>query len=98
MKNTMQDLNAKYVGDVATVVLMGFHSGTKYVSEKCVVKATARGRHNVGPRHVEMVVTIGRPNHGERLFVKRCVKAGVPFPVKKIQFAAWPAKRKAVKK
>jgi hypothetical protein len=31
------------------------------------------------------VFTIGKPNYEEREFIKKCKKAGEPFPVKKIQ-------------
>lgn len=60
---------------------------TKYLAEKEVITATRRAyKGRISKRdNVEMVVKIGRPNFGEREFIKKCKKAGEPFPVKKIQ-------------
>ena len=60
---------------------------TKYVSSKLiirVVRRTFKGKIKRG--NVEMLLTIGKPNYQERQFIKDCKKAGVIFPVKKIQF------------
>ena len=44
--------------------------------------------------NIEIILTIGKPNYLEREFIKKCVKAKEPFPVKKIQFQNWPKTRK----
>ena len=41
------------------------------------------------------IVTYGRPNYEERQFIKNCLAAGEPFPVKKVQLKRWPEKRHA---
>jgi hypothetical protein len=73
---------------VAETVKAGAVRGTQYVSPKEVVRVTRRRyRGKVKARGpIELTVTVGRPNYRERLFVKRCVKAGEPFPVKRIQW------------
>lgn len=65
---------------------------TKYVSRDLTIKATVIGRR---PRkrdgRVYLTVTIGKPNHRERQFIKKCAREGValvtqqklrPFPTK----------------
>lgn len=34
---------------------------------------------------IEIILTIGRPNFRQRMFIKSCIKAKEEFPVKKIQ-------------
>jgi hypothetical protein len=66
---------------------------TSYESEKLVVKATAqtygkngkRKRPDLRTNRETFLVTVGAPNYAEREFIKQLVKAGEPFPVKKIQ-------------
>ena len=71
---------------------------TKYVSDKAVVRATQRRYLRRSPRlgsreDAEVSLHIGRPNYAERLFVKKCKRAGEPFPVKKIQLQFPPKRR-----
>lgn len=77
----------KWVGEVARLTLCDVTArrATKYVSGRCVVRASRRFRPRKDPRIDEIVVTVGRPNYAEREFVADCRKAGEPFPVKKIQ-------------
>lgn len=61
---------------------------TKFVSEKEVIRAVRpcyRGKLPRKTSNLEIVLTHGRPNYKERQFIRRCKKAGEPFPVKKIQ-------------
>lgn len=67
---------------------------TYYGATDFVVKATApqkRGRD----RSRTIIVTWGKPNYAEREFIKNCLAAGEPFPVKKVQLKHWPEKRDA---
>lgn len=61
-------------------------SATKYLSPTLVVKATLHGKWTWRSHGTTIHVTYGKPNYAERLFVKKCIKAGVKFPVTKIQF------------
>lgn len=70
---------------VVVAVLGGYKRAVKYVSDKHTIKATRRGRLDKRGRAIEVLVTIGKPNYAERLFIKDCKKAGEPFPVKKVQ-------------
>lgn len=72
---------------------------TKYVSDKLVITATQRRyKRTAGTIHgsrtrADIVLTIGRPNYLQRMFIKNCKLAGETFPVKKIQLKALPATR-----
>lgn len=56
-----------------------------YQSPTLVVTATRRHKPDKRNTTIEMVLTIGKPNFRGRQFVKACLKAGEPFPVKKPQ-------------
>lgn len=69
---------------------------TKYLSERQIIRATRRTyKHRIDKRNrsINVVLTIGVPNYAEREFIKRCKKAGEPFPVRKIQLKALPKPR-----
>ncbi len=76
------------------IVEEGVRKATKYLTGKEVVKATRR-LHNKKidkrDKRIEIIFTIGVPNHEEREFIKKAKKAGEPFPIKKIQIK-WPKK------
>lgn len=58
-------------------------TATKYMDPKYVIKATRHGKPDRRYGQVHMVVTLGKPNCREKEFIKACLKAGEPFPVKK---------------
>lgn len=63
------------------------HVATKYLSSTLTIRV-ARRRFRHAPRRrpvIDLVVTIGRPNYAGRRFVKACLAAGEPFPVKRVQ-------------
>ena len=69
---------------------------TKYFTDKDVATATRRCYQRKIDRRdtrVEILFKVGRPNFEEREFIKKCKKAGEPFPVKKIQIK-YPPKKK----
>jgi hypothetical protein len=68
-----------------TILAPGIKKAAYFHSEKEVAKVTLRGKRDKRDRHSTFLVTIGRPNYDEREFIKKCKKAGEPFPVKKIQ-------------
>lgn len=72
------------------------HEAVKYLSPKHVIKATRIAFQNKidKRRNIEIRFTDGRPNYHAREFIKRCKKAGEPFPVKKIQLKFFPTKRR----
>lgn len=80
---------------VGGVMAEGAHRATKFVDRNFVVRATRKliaGRLPRKGYNVEITLTFGRPNYRERQFIKACVKAGEPFPVKKVQIK-FPPKR-----
>lgn len=64
-----------------------------YISPHFTVKATRQKKSDRRDRQETFVVTIGKPNYAERAFIKTCIKAKEPFPVKKIQLKYWPKKK-----
>lgn len=67
---------------------------TKVLEPKLVVRLTRRLKYSKRNQRNEYVLTIGKPNHLEREFIKACIKAKEPFPVKKVQIKFNPVKRK----
>ena len=65
---------------------------TKFLRPDFVVKATWVHRLTMRDPQRSMVVTVGRPNYVERAGVKILLKAGEPFPVKKVGWKFWPQK------
>jgi hypothetical protein len=77
-------------GQLIEQVLGGAKKATKYLSDKCVAKATFQGQRDNRQKFAMILVTVGSPNHAERRFIKACKTAGEPFPVKKIQLKFAP--------
>ena len=63
----------------------GAKKATKFFNEKYVIKATRQGEIDKRSSRITILLTLGKPNFEEREFIKKCKKAGEPFPVKKIQ-------------
>lgn len=73
------------------------YKATKYLSEKLVINATHTLYSKKLPaknQNLEFTIVIGRPNYEQREFIKKCKKAGEPFPVKKVQLKFPPKERK----
>ena len=56
-----------------------------YLAPDLTVKATRQRKPDRRTRSETVLLTIGRPAYLERRFIKACLKAGEPFPVKKVQ-------------
>ena len=72
---------------VETLLRTDARKATKYLSETDVVKASRRvfRRGRQRGAQIAIVLTIGRPNYEEREFIRKCRKAGEPFPVRRIR-------------
>jgi len=66
---------------------------TIYRSAKFTLKLSRQRRNDRRDRSETMLFTYGNPNYRERRFIKKCLAAGEPFPVKKVQLQYWPTKR-----
>ena len=66
---------------------------TKYCAKDYTMKLTHIGKIGGKERISEYKLTIGRPNYLERIFIKKCIKAEEPFPIKKIQLKFYPKKK-----
>jgi hypothetical protein len=85
----------KIFGELAELILTDktLHKVTKYYSKHLVVSATfratkrekKRGRQDGRSTRIEIVFKVGGPNYAQHKFIKQCIKAGVKFPVRKIQ-------------
>jgi hypothetical protein len=83
------------IGELFEIVLEGgAKRATKYVSKSLTVKATLQGKRDNRSRQSTVLLTIGSPNYAERKFIKQCIAAGEPFPVKKTQIKWPPVRRK----
>lgn len=60
-------------------------SASVFQAPDFVITATRRGKCDGRAMHSELVLTVGKPNFRGRAFVKACLKAGEPFPVRKVQ-------------
>ena len=60
-----------------------------YVAPNFVVKATRQRKPTLRTRGETFLVTVGNPAYLERRFIKTCLKAGEPFPVKKVQLKSY---------
>lgn len=58
---------------------------TRYLNPNFVVKATRQFKPRGYDRGWTVIFTFGKPNYREKEFIRACVKAGEPFPVKKLQ-------------
>lgn len=79
---------------VHALISSGARTATKYVAPDMMIRATRRHRPKRRKKAIEIVLTIGRPNHEARKFIARASKAGETFPVRKVQIKHWPAKRR----
>lgn len=80
---------------INAVLIANAHRAVKYVSEKEIIRATRRLAHGKVPngKNIEVVLTIGRPNYSEREFIKKCKRAGEPFPIRKVRLQ-YPSKKR----
>lgn len=84
----------RYFSEVARALLIsGARKATKFISKTETIKATHHGRPRRRDRRQEIVFTFGAPNYRERNFIKTAVKAGEPFPIKKVQLQFYPKKK-----
>ena len=71
---------------------IGLRQAIVYVAPNFVVKATRQSKPTLRTRSETFLVTVGRPAYLERRFIETCLKAGEPFPVKKVQLKFYPKK------
>lgn len=90
--------NRRYIGEVVGLLMdTDAHHATKYLTDRKIIRATRRLYkskidHREWQAHVTL--TLGGPNYLERAFIKDAKKAGVKFPIQKVQLK-YPPKRRA---
>lgn len=81
----------KYIeATIAALVHLEARRATKFVTPNRVISAqriTYQGRIDRRDATIDIRLKIGKPNYHERRFIKDCIKAGEPFPVKNIKLA-----------
>ena len=92
----IEGINLRHVGSVVQLLLSAnARRATKYLSTGKVISAARPVYDWKLPRknasREGIVLKLGAPNYEEREFIKRCKKAGEPFPVRKIQLKYLPA-------
>lgn len=80
---------------VSALIVTNMRKATKFIGPNLVVKLTRRHKPTRGERSATFLLTIGKPNHDERKFIKDCRKAGEPLPVRKVRMKDFPKKRAA---
>jgi len=85
----MNTIQKNSVVAVVELLALGSRKATKYISPTEVIKGTCRHRPRRGQRSVEIVLTIGKPNWGERQFIAAAKKAEEPFPIRRVQLKPW---------
>ncbi len=79
-------LTRSAIAKVAESVLEdGVKKATCFLSKDFVVRAVRGLKPDKRSRCHSFLVTFGKPNFGERQFIKSCIKAGEPIPVRKVQ-------------
>lgn len=74
------------IAKVSTCLLeSGAKKATLYLSSEFVVKAAIILKPRKNCRYSSFLVTFGKPNYGERMFIKSCLKAGETLPLRKVQ-------------
>ena len=94
--NQKYDVPAAVIGNVVRELLESdAKKVTAYLTPKLTVKAsrlTFDGKVDQRSARADVRLTLGVPNHSERAFIKSCVAAGEPFPVKKMQIRMPPVR------
>lgn len=71
---------------------------TCFVDPKTTAKLTRQQPPKGKVRSATFLLTVGNPNFVERGLIATMVKAGEPFPVKKLKLQEYPAKKAKVAK
>lgn len=66
---------------------------TKIIDRKLTLKITRARPVDLREKAETYILTVGPPNYAERQFIKDCIAAGEPFPIKKYRVERWPQKR-----
>jgi hypothetical protein len=89
MKSTFAEVRNSIDAVIFAAISPGMRRATKYLNDSTVVRATKRvykGRKQQLGGPIEILLTVGKPNFRERLFIKACKKSGESFPVIKVQW------------
>lgn len=77
---------------VEALLETGARQAVVYQHPKLCVKVTRRFKPDRRNTRTDIALTIGAPNYAGRQFIKACLKAGEPFPIRKTQLKFYPKK------
>jgi hypothetical protein len=80
---------------IGALLQTGAQRATRFVAPDFTVAVARAFRPDARSRRITLFLSIGRPNYAERLFIRRCQRAGEPFPVKKVQLKFFPLKKRS---
>ena len=69
-------------------------TATAFLESNYTMRLSRVHKHRANARGRTFSLTLGAPNYEARAFIKHCLRAGEPFPVKKVQLRLWPKKRR----
>lgn len=96
-KPRISDVDCAAGNVVAIVAAQGYRKATKYLHPAYVVSACRRHRR-AQQGCIEILVKVGWPNFSQRKFIKSCIAAKEPFPIKKIQVEEWKSAKSKKRK
>lgn len=70
-------------------------TAVKYLAPDFTVRVTRQRKEDRRQRSSTFLVTVGKPNFLGRKFVKDCLAAEEPFPVRKVQLQRYPKRKGA---
>lgn len=75
----------QYAAVAKAIIYNNAYQAISYISPKLTLKATRQHKASSRDTRATFVFTMGRPAFREAEQIKRLIKAGEPFPVKKIE-------------
>lgn len=75
------------------VLAGGYCRATKYITPRFTVKATHQHKSRKNARSITLLLTLGQPNYAEREFIKKARKAGLSYPIRKVQVKAYALRK-----
>jgi hypothetical protein len=81
------EFEGKYFVELVEQILdNGLSQATYILSRTLTVRATRRGKIDNRRKHVEILFTVGKPNHNDRILIKNALKGDKdPFPILKLK-------------
>lgn len=84
---------------IAAMIDPKLRTATAFIAPDYTMRLSRVSRHQrKNGRSRTFSLTLGKPNFEAQQFVKACVKAGEPFPIKKLKLRMWPVQQRKKRK